>query len=192
MTDMKKLSATIAACITFAGMAYGQFTLTPEGMKAESDTQAISVSEHIECDEPSAMFSATHDFLVSISHDSPHTVLTTYPDRIVFQTVGEIGLGGTFIYDVPKYIACYRYTIGIIFSDGEIRFELPQVSFPYMAAGQGVTKEVVLAGSRSRGRLNIFTKRGTLKEEEAKAQIEEQINGIVNRITDVCRTTVKE
>lgn len=187
---MKKLTATLAACIAFAGMAYGQFTLTPEGMKAEGDPHASFIAHRIEGGDHAAMFDATRAFLVSLSEDSPHTVLTTYPGTIVFQTVGEIGLGGTFIYDVPKYIACYRYTISIIFDDGEIRFELPQVSFPYRAAGQGVTKEVLLAGPGSRGRLPIFTKKGVLREAEAKARIEEEVNFTVNSIAAVCRETV--
>lgn len=177
--------------MAFAGMAYGQFTLTPEGMKSEGDPKASFIVERIEGGDPAAMFHATRDFLVSISEDSPHTVLTTYPGMIVFKTVGEIGLGGTFIYDVPKYIACCRYTITMTFDEGEIRFELPQLSFPCRAAGQGVTKEVLLAGARGRGRLPIFTKKGELREAEAKARIEEEVNSTVNGIIAVCRETVE-
>lgn len=175
---MKKLFFFIALLMPF--MANAQFELTPEGFKAETGKDFYVV----EIDGTQAeLFSKAKTAITQVfvsakdvaSYNEPEVIsLQGFTDKIKLKT-GPL-----------KYSLDTNYTIKILFKDGKIRFNAPDVlNMTYRDKNKSMSVYMGTGGGGGITDLgHVFKKDGKIRHKEVKETLEEYFNGLINAIVD--------
>lgn len=168
---MKKTIYTIIL-FAFASIAYAQnqtFTLTPKGFVNSADSTKDFIVLNFEGKKLEDIYKQTLIYMNKY-YKSPKEVISSVPN----ETVTVRGLGEEKIKEgnFPRKPFDIKYTIVFSFKDGKVRIDAP--SFDLISLN-GNFREMFLVGSgfsTDGTKLWIYNKKGDLKRERAKSDLE--------------------
>lgn len=175
---MKKILTLLAFIIPM--IAHAQFALTPEGFKTEGDKNYYVVE-----------INGTQSELFGKAKSSITQIFVSAKDAATFTEPDVISIHGSTdkitIKDGPRKVnLTMTYSINILFKDGKIRFNAPEVLSLYsFNKGREVNLYLGCGGGPGMNDFgHIFKKDGKIRNELAKESLDNYFNGLIKSIVD--------
>lgn len=183
---MKKILLMFALIIPM--IANAQFTLTPEGFKAESGKDFYVVE-----------IDGSQSDLYAKAKSAITQTFVSAKDAATFSEPDVISIHGfsdkIAIKDGPRKVSLnMTYTMNIHFKDGKIRFDAPNVLSLYsINKGREVNLYLGCGGGPGLSDFgHIFKKDGKVRNELGKESLENYFNGIIKSIIDKMQAPIVE
>jgi hypothetical protein len=176
---MKNILTIVA--LLFTSFAFSQkLVVTPLGLRDESDNEKSYVVLNIENKKASELYTNALKY-INKNYKNPEKVTL---GKVENESLKFVTFESSFIKVTNSFVKVSidaEYNIQLDFKDGKVKFELQNLDMYNSANGTKV--RVLFTGGALEG-YSIYNKKGELKRDDTKADIEAHFNSTITKIKE--------
>jgi hypothetical protein len=176
---MKNILTIVA--LLFTSFAFSQkLVVTPLGLRDESDNEKSYVVLNIENKKASELYTNALKY-INKNYKNPEKVTL---GKVENESLKFVTFESSFIKVTNSFVKVAidaEYNIQLDFKDGKVKFELQNLDMYNSANGSKV--RVLFTGGALEG-YSIYNKKGELKRDDTKADIESHFNNTITKIKE--------
>ncbi len=176
MKSFLTLVTLLISSLTFAQ----KLAVTPNGLRDESDNEKTYVVLNIENKKASELYTNALKY-INKNYKNPEKVTL---GKVENESLKFATFESSFIKVTNSFVKVAidaEYNIQLDFKDGKVKFELQNVDMYYSADGRKT--RVLFTGGALEG-YSIYNKKGELKRDDTKADIEVHFNNTITKIKE--------